>query len=89
MLADAITDSLNICFESLLEQMKDKMPDKFLLPISKKDEQQWATISKEDIKLNSVFEWSSDSIREADKESDRAQVNEFLNAIISVATDET
>ena len=89
MLADAITDSLNICFESLLEQMKDKMPDKFLLPISKKDEQQWATISKEDIKLNSVFEWSSDSIKEADREADRAQVNEFLNAIISVATDET
>ena len=89
MLADAITDSLNICFESLLEQMKDKMPDKFLLPISKKDEQQWATISKEDIKLNTVFEWSSDSIREADRESQRAQVNEFLNWLLSVASDET
>jgi hypothetical protein len=79
MLADAITDSLNICFESLLEQMKDKMPNKFLLPISKKDEQQWASISKDDIKLNTVYEWSSDSIREADRESQRVQVNEFLN----------
>lgn len=89
MLADAITDSLNLCFESLLEQMKDKMPDKFLLPISKKAEQQWATISKEDIELNTVYEWSSDSIREADRESQRAQVNEFLNWMLSVASDET
>ena len=79
MLADAITDSMNLCFESLLEQMKDKMPDKFLLPISKKAEQQWATIKKEDIELNVVYEWSSDSIKEADRESQRAQVNEFLN----------
>ena len=89
MLADAITDSLNICFESLLEQMKDKMPNKFLLPISKKDEQQWASISKDDIKLNTVYEWSSDSIREADRESQRVQVNEFLNWLLSVASDET
>ena len=89
MLADWINDALNECFESLLEQMKDKMPDEFLLPISRNDEQQWAKISKEDIQLNSVYEWSSDSIREADMESQRAQVNEFLNAIISVATDET
>ena len=89
MLADAITDSLNLCFESLLEQMKDKMPDKFLLPISKKAEQQWATISREDIELNTVYEWSSDSIREADRESQRAQVGEFLNGLLSVASDET
>lgn len=89
MLADSINEALNMCFESLLEQMKDKMPDEFLLPITKENEKQWAKISKEDIKLNSVYEWSSDSIREADMESQRAQVNEFLNAIISVSTDET
>lgn len=88
MLADAITDSMNLCFESLLEQMKDKMPDKFLLPISKKAEQQWSTITKEDIQLNVVYEWSSDSIKEADRESQRAQVAEFLNWMLSVASDE-
>ncbi|MBR6908336.1 hypothetical protein IKN40_07860 [bacterium] len=81
MLADSITDALNMCFESLLEQMKDKMPDKFLLPISKEDEKYRAKISKEDIQLNSVYERSSDSIREADRESQRAQVPEVLNAI--------
>lgn len=88
MLADSITDALNMCFESLLEQMKDKMPDKFLLPISKEDEKYRAKISKEDIQLNSVYERSSDSIREADRESQRAQVPEVLNAIWAAAQDE-
>lgn len=88
MLADSITEALNMCFESLLEQMKDKMPDKFLLPISKEDEKQWAKISKEDIELNSVYEWSSDSIREADKATQRAQLPEVINAISMAAQDE-
>lgn len=88
MLADSITEALNMCFESLLEQMKDKMPDKFLLPISKDDEKQWAKISKEDIELNSVYEWSSDSIREADKATQRAQLPEVINAISMAAQDE-
>lgn len=88
MLADSITEALNMCFESLLEQMKDKMPDKFLLPISKDDEKQWAKISKEDIELNSVYERSSDSIREADKATQRAQLPEVINAISMAAQDE-
>lgn len=89
MLADSITDMLNMSFESLLEQMKDKMPDEFLLPISKEDKKTWAKISKEDILTNAVYEWSSDSIKEADKMTARQQLPEFLNSLVSISQDWT
>lgn len=89
MLADSITEMLNMCFESLLEQMKDKMPDEFLLPISKEDKKVRAKISKEDIITNAIYEWVSDSIQEADKMAARQQLPEFLNSLINVAVDWT
>jgi len=86
-LMESISEMLNNCAQSWLEDVKDKMPEKFALPIfdEKTEEVARKNITKEQLKGQWLFKRSNRSIEENNRAIEKAQLGEFIQALNTIS----
>lgn len=86
LLVDSISKMLNQIAQNWIEDMQNKMPALFELPVfnSKGSIEEWRKIKREDIEGKYIFEWASDSIADVNQIVEKGQLQEYMNAILQV-----
>ena len=86
LLIDSVSNMLTNIANNWLLDMQDKMPELFELPVynSKWMIEWWKKISRKSLEGKYIFEWSSDSIADANDLVAKTQLDEYLTNLTRV-----
>lgn len=86
LLIDSVSNMLTKIANNWLLDMQEKMPELFELPIynSKWMVEWWKKINRKNLEGKYIFEWTSDSIADANDLVAKSQLPEYLNHLTSV-----
>ncbi len=88
-LVTSMNEMLNVVAEERLRDMKEKMPNKFKIPVfwTNKLAQERAEITADDLNWDFIFEWDSESIRDINKVVERSQLQELTSFLTTFGND--
>ena len=86
LLIDSVSNMLTQIADNWLLDMQDKMPELFELPVynSKWMIESWKKIKRSDLEGKYIFEWTSDSIADANDLVNKAQLDEYLTNLTRI-----